>query len=132
MSEQLSRSPDALEVGRVYGHRIDALDAELLRACAAVDGECPDGPGLGIAFVLALRTLIQTGILPDAAIMLGHRATWYAAPPTDEAVTTEMVIAEAEPGSGRYHRVVIAYRSQTDDGRRLIEQHQEVLWPTGG
>ena len=101
-----------------------------LAACAELTGEASDRP-FGIAFILALRTVIGSGALPDGAIMLGHRATWNEAP-RPGTFRTEMSIAAADAPRTRFQRVVIAYRTVDEaDHKLVIEQAQEVLWPTG-
>ncbi len=114
--------------GRVVHERSDDITPADLRACAAVSGEDDDSP-LGIACVLALRTLIELGMLPDSAIMLGYRAVWHRAPAPGH-YRTDMRIVEADGPRTRYQRVVIGYRTvSTSDHRPVFEQFQEVLWP---
>lgn len=96
--------------------------------CAETSGETVDFP-LGIAAVLALRALIASKALPDNAIMMGYAATWHEEL-RPGAFRTEMSIAEVDAPRTRYQRVVIAYRTHDGgDGRLLVEQRQEVLWP---
>ncbi len=112
---------------RPLHQRTDQISEADLRECAETSGEASDRP-LGIACVLALRTLIGSGVLPPSAIMLGYRATWYDEPRPGGYVT-DLSIIEADPPRTRYQRVVIGYRTTTADGRLAIEQQQEVLWP---
>lgn len=120
--------PDSLELENTYYERLDDLDESLLVESARLTGEEPEGPGLSVAFVLALRTLIESEILPPGAIMLGHTVTWYQPPPRGEVKTTLTVSrVEADP-SKRYHRVIFAYRT-IQHSRTIIDQQQEVLWP---
>ena len=107
--------------------REDDLREADFRACAETTGEASDRP-LGIACVLALRTLVGSGLLPPSAIMLGYSFTWHEAP-RPARYRTEMRIVEADPPRTRYQRVVIGYASRTPDGRLALEQEQEVLWP---
>lgn len=107
----------------------DTLTNHDFALCAETSGETVDFP-LGIAAVLALRALIASKALPDNAIMLGYAAIWHEEL-RPGAFRTEMSIAEADAPRMRYQRVVIAYRTHDggDDGRLLVEQRQEVLWP---
>jgi hypothetical protein len=108
--------------------RTDHLTVIDLQTCARLSGEETDRP-LGIAFVLALRTLIESEALPGGAIMLGHRATWHAAP-SPGVYRTEMSIISVDPPRTRYQRVVIGYRTAVEGGAIFVDQQQEVLWPT--
>lgn len=112
---------------RPIHRQAEDLSAADFRACAETSGEAADRP-LGIACVLALRTIVGSGILPPNAIMLGYRATWHEEPRLGRYVT-EMSVIEADLPRTRYQRVVIGYRTTAADGRLAIEQEQEVLWP---
>lgn len=117
-----------LATGRQYHARTDRLTGALLAASARLMGEDPQGPSLGTAFVLALRTLISWGHLPDGAVMLGHRATWFTPFPVEADVETTLSIAAiGEPGR-RYRAVTLEYRTVADAGS-VVTQQQEVLWP---
>lgn len=107
--------------------RTDRLSERELSACAALSGEESERP-LGIAFVLALRTLIESGVFPDGGIMLGHQATWFREPWIG-AYRTELSIVAIDPPRTRYQRVVLGYRIRGEDGDPFAEQQQEVLWP---
>jgi hypothetical protein len=99
-----------------------------LASCADITGEGSHRP-LGIAFVLALRTIIGSGVLPPGAMMLGYTATWHE-PPRPGAFRTELRICAADPPRRRYQRVMIGYRTlEAGSGRLIVEQVQEVLWP---
>lgn len=112
----------------VYVHTEEISEADL-RDCARISGEASDAP-LGIAFVIALRTLMGSGLVPDNAMMLGHRVVWHTQPLAGLFVT-EMSIAAADPPRTRFQRVVIAYRTMDSHqgGLLVTEQEQEVLWP---
>ena len=116
-------------MGELLHARAEACGEDLLDNCAEITGEQTSRP-LGIAFVLALRTLIGSGILPDGAIMVSHSATWMEEPPLGEQVTTDLMMSRAEGPRERYRRVVLSYVTRGGDGRVLIKQEQEVLWPT--
>ena len=109
--------------------RAEVCGEDLIERCAEITGEQTSRP-LGIAFVLALRTLIGSGILPDGAIMVSHSATWMEEPPLGEEVTTGLVISRTEPPRGRFQRVVLSYVTTGRDGRVLFKQEQGVLWPS--
>lgn len=115
--------------GKAVHVQSETISQAELTACATISGECSDAP-LGIAFVFALRTVIGSGLLPDGAMMLGHRVTWHG-PPHPGAFVTEMSFAAADPPRTRFQRVVIAYKTHEEsrEGRLLAEQEQEVLWP---
>ena len=108
----------------VQHDRLEQSDFDL---CASTSGETVEYP-LGIAAVLALRTLIASEALPDNAIMLGYQATWQEEL-RPGAFRTDMMIAEADAPRTRYQRVVIAYTTYASDDRLVVEQRQEVLWP---
>ncbi|MBP5858542.1 hypothetical protein KAJ83_16085 [Marivibrio halodurans] len=112
--------------------RVEEISESDLNACAEISGEVNDPP-LGIAYVMALRTVIGSGLLPDGAMMLGHRATWFEAPRPGR-FETEMRFSEADPPRTRFQRVVIAYRTfdRNRGGELVLEQEQEVLWPIIG
>ena len=113
-------------VGTLVHERREVITASDLASAAelcAADG----AQELAGAFVLALRTTIAWGLLPPGAIMLGHRATWFA-PLQPAEYRTTMTIREADAPRTRYQRVVIAYLTWRD-GEVIVEQTQEVLWP---
>jgi hypothetical protein len=107
----------------------DDITAADFAACATISGEAPDAP-LGIAFVIALRALLGSNLLPDGAMMLSHRVTWHEKPRPGRLVT-EVSIKEADAPRTRYQRVVIGYRTARGEDRDhvVITQEQEVLWP---
>jgi len=120
----------SIEPGRSAVHiEDDDITAADFAACAAISGEAPEAP-LGIAFVIALRALLGSKLLPDGAMMLSHRVTWHERPRPGR-YRTEMTISEVDAPRTRYQRVVIAYRTTPDDDRHrsVITQEQEVLWP---
>src|SRR5262249_32916541 len=113
---------------RILHAQAETISEADLRRCAEASGEAAERP-LGIAFVLALRTLIGSGALPPGAMMLGHSATWHE-PPAAGSFRTELRIRVADPPRRRYQRVVIGYRTMTAaESRLVLEQEQEVLWP---
>ena len=115
-------------LGSTVHARTEVVTATDLSVCGALSGEASPRP-LGIAFVLALRAVIESAALPDGAIMLGHGATWHEEP-RPGTFRTEMSIRAAAPPRTRYQRVVIGYRTTAiEDGRLVLEQEQEVLWP---
>lgn len=113
-------------IGPVHA-RSDCLTACELQQCAELLGETSDRP-LGVAFVLALRTLIESRVLPDGGIMLSHRATWFCESWAG-VYRTAMSIISTDPPRTRYQRVVIGYRTTDENGKVFVEQEQEVLWP---
>jgi hypothetical protein len=114
-------------IGAVVHERDELLTAadivQSAEICAAQGAE-----SLAAAFVLALRTAMSSGVLPPGAIMLGHRATWFAALEPGEYRTT-MAIREADAPRTRYQRVVIGYATRRSDHQVVLDQAQEVLWP---
>lgn len=119
----------SVEAGeRIIHARTETVTIDDLERCAGITGENSQHP-LGIAFVLALRTIIGSSALPPGAMMLGYTATWHERPAAG-TFRTEMRIGTADEPRRRYQRVVIAYRTfATTDGRVVLEQEQEVLWP---
>jgi hypothetical protein len=102
-------------------------EADLL-SCAKITDEISKRP-LGIAYVIALRTIIDSGALPPGAMMLGHSVTWHEAP-SAATFRTELRILAADPPRRRYQKVMIGYRTlEASTGRLVLEQEQEVLWP---
>jgi len=120
-----------LTTGLEYHAHTDRLTGTLLTASARLMGEDPRGPSLGTAFVLALRTLISWGHLPDGAIMLGHQATWFTPFPVEADVETTLSIAAIGERARRYRVVTLEYRTVADAGA-VVTQRQEVLWPNTG
>lgn len=118
-----------LTKGAVVHTHVDVLTQEDFATCAGISGEPVEAP-LGIAFIVALRTLIGSRLLPDGAIMLRHRVTWHHKPRPGRIVT-ELRVKEVDPPRTRFRRVVIGYRTNnTQDAHVIsIEQEQEVLWP---
>lgn len=113
---------------RILHVQTEVITAGDLDRCAEITGELSER-SLGIAFVLALRTIVASGALPPGAMMLGYDATWHEAP-RPGAFRTEMRICVADPPRRRYQRVVIGYRTlAADDSRLVLNQAQEVLWP---
>ena len=113
---------------RVLHAQTETITGSDLRCCAQTSGEDAEQP-LGIACVLALRTIIGSGGLPPGAMMLGYAATWYE-PLAPGEFRTEMSIRIADPPRRRYQRVVVGYRTfRAADGHLVLEQEQEVLWP---
>lgn len=114
-------------IGALVHERDELLTAaDLVQSaefCAA-----PGAEQLAAAFVLGLRTAISSGVLPPGAIMLGHRATWFAALEPGKYHTT-MTIREADEPRTRYQRVVISYVTRRSGQQVVLDQAQEVLWP---
>lgn len=121
--------PEPPVVGMPFHRRVDIIDEQAMRTCAELMGAGDGRAPLSLAFVLALRALIESGALPDGAVMVGHRARW-ASPPRPGPVTTEVSIASAGPRGTKYRRVTIAYRSTDATGGVVVTQEQEVLWPS--
>ncbi len=124
--------PTELQVGKIYHRRTEVAEEADSAACARLLGEEVQlhEPCLGIVFVWALRTLIESDILPPGAIMMGHEVEWLQPPPLTGPVMTEMSIVQIDPPRRRYRRVVIGYRSSDSSGADVAFQKQAVLWPS--
>lgn len=114
-------------VGAIVHERREILTEMDAKRAAELCG-APDADTLAPAFVLALRTAIESNVLPGGAIMLSHQAQWLV-PLRPAEYRTTMRVREAGAPRTRYQRVVIGYTTHDASGRIVLEQSQEVLWP---
>jgi hypothetical protein len=117
--------------GEVLHSHAEPIGEQEMVTCARLTGERGTRP-LGIAFVLALRTLMSWGALPGGAIMLGHRAVWREPLRPGVAYETTLRIVERDRPRSRYQRVVLGYATVAPAGGPVLDQRQETLWPRGG
>lgn len=122
--------PSTLCVGATGHTHSVVLTAGLLEQTALLMAEEPtDGP-MGVAFVLALRTVLSWGHLPDGAVMIGHRCSWLKPVLPGQSSITHLSIVSLGKQSRRYREVTLGYQTETA-GEIVIEQEQRVLWPNG-
>ena len=112
--------------------RTEYVDGQLADACSRLTLEPREPRGtapLGLAFVIALRTLMDWGQFPDGGIMIGHEAEWVA--PIDVPTTLQTTLALNPTGTRRRGRTKadLLYRSVSLEGHLIIQQRQTVLWP---
>lgn len=112
--------------------RLEYVTEELIeKYCEALDEARSNGRGmpLGIAFVLALRTLMDWHGLPDGGIMLGHEANWIASVSVPCCLRTTLAIAASRVSSNGLIIVDLGYETRMSTGELVLTQTQKVLWP---
>jgi hypothetical protein len=121
--------PRSLSIGLTGHTHTTRLTVTLARDTARLMNEDPKATPVGIAFVLALRTVISWGKLSDGAVMIDHRSTWFRPMELGGISTTVLSIVRLGEPSSRYREITLGYRTYLDNDEMLIEQEQKILWP---